>query len=235
MADEPHANPSRDPANDGSMLGMAKQILDKHLQGIDDMLPARVVSYDRESNRAQVVPLVKVLTTDNRQIGRAAVASVPVYRPGGGDMVLSFNLRAGDLGWLKANDRDISIVLQSYAENAPNTMRKHSFQDAMFFPDAMRNVVIDPEDRENAVLQTIDGTVRIALWPDKIKLTSGALTITMGPSEIEIEGPVKFTGPVAFQGPLTTAAGATIDGIAFGSHKHTGVQTGGDVSGGPTS
>lgn len=225
---EAHANPSRDPANDGSMLGMAKQILDKFLQGIDDMLPARVVSYDRASNRASVVPLVKVLTTDNRQIDRAQVASVPVVRCGGGGMVLSFNLKPGDLGWIKANDRDISLVMQSGSDSAPNTLRKHSFQDAVFIPDAMRDVVIDGEDEENAVLQTLDGTVRVAIWPDKIKLTANSLSITIGAASIDIEGPVNFTGPVVM------SAGATIDGIPFGTHKHTGVQTGAGTSGGPT-
>jgi phage baseplate assembly protein gpV len=241
MATEPHANPSRDPANDGSLVGMAQQILDKFLQGIDDMLPARVVAYDRASNRAQVVPLVRVLTTDNRQVGRAAVASVPVFRFGAGDMVLSFQLKPGDLGWLKANDRDISLVLQSGSESAPNSLRKHSFQDAMFFPDAMRDVTIDGEDTDNAVLQTFDGTVRIALWQDKVKITTPDSTVTIGgggvtieSSAIDITGPTTITGPLTVAGAINTTGGVSIDGIPFGSHKHTGVQTGSGTSGGPT-
>jgi len=167
-----HANPSRDPANDDSLLGMVRQVLDKFLQGVDDMLPARVVSYDRDSNRATVVPMVKVLTTDGRQIGRAQVASVPVMQFGGGGVALSFNLTAGDIGWIKANDRDISLILQAYGDNAPNTLRKHSFQDAVFIPDVMRGMVIAAEDETNAVLQTLDGTARLALWPTFLKVTA---------------------------------------------------------------
>lgn len=245
----PHAPPSRDPADDGSLLGMAKLILQKFLQGVDDMLPARVVAYDRQTNRAQVVPLVKVLTTSGEQVGRASVASVPVFRFGGGDMVLSFQLKPGDLGWLKANDRDISLAMQSGAESAPNTVRLHSFQDAMFFPDAMRDVVIDGEDTDNAVLQTLDGTVRIALWPDKVKITTPSATVTVGPDAVEVDaptvtvtsgaialqGPTTITGTLTVNGAITTTGGMSVDGIPFGTHRHTGVQTGTGTSGGPTS
>lgn len=170
MAGEQHSTPSRDPANDDSLLGMARQILDKFLQQIDDMLPARVLSYDRAANRATVMPMVKLLTTDNRQIGRAQIASVPVLRIGGDGVVLAFNLKAGDLGWIKANDRDISLITQGYADSAPNTLRKHSFQDALFIPDEMTGVTIAAEDAEHAVLQTLDGLTRLAVWPEFMKI-----------------------------------------------------------------
>lgn len=240
MADA-FAPPSRDPADDGSLLGMVRSILDKFLQGVDDMLPARVVSYDRATNRANVVPLVKVLTTDGRQIGRAQIASVPVLQLGAGGVVLSLNLKPGDLGWIKANDRDISLVVQSYSENAPNTLRKHSFQDAVFIPDVMHGITTIGEDAENAVLQTLDGSVRVALWPDRVKLSAGALSVTVGPAAIDVVGPVNFHDPVhALQtlkvdGHTDLDGGAKIGGLEFGTHKHTGVQSGGATSGGPTS
>jgi len=209
-----HANPSRDPSNDDSLLGMARQILDKFLQNVDDMLPARVVSYDRTANRAIVVPMVKVLTTDNRQIGRAQVASVPVMQFGGGGVALSFNLAPGDIGWIKANDRDISLILQAYRDNAPNTLRKHSFQDAVFIPDVMRGMTIAGEDAGNAVLQTLDGSVKVAIWPDRVKIAAGALSLTLGPTTVD------------FVGHVNIPDGATIGAIEFGTHTHGGVQTG---------
>lgn len=197
-----HANPSRDPSNDDTMLGMARQILDKFLQNVDDMLPARVVSYDRKANRAIVVPMVKVLTTDNRQIGRAQIASVPVMQFGGGGVALSFNLVPGDIGWIKANDRDISLILQAYRDNAPNTLRKHSFQDAVFIPDVMRGVTIAGEDEGNAVLQTLDGSVRVAIWPTFIKVTAPrGLVVADGPGQgsahavLDVQSTVKAALP----------------------------------------
>jgi len=261
MATNNHANPSRDPANDDSLLGMARQILDKFLQGVDDMLPARVVSYDRTTNRAQVVPMVKVITTADEQITRAQIASVPVMQFGGAGVALSFNLMPGDLGWIKANDRDVSLVLQAYRDSAPNTLRKHSFQDAVFIPDVMHGVMIQGEDEGNAVLQTLDGSIRVAIWPDRLKLTAGALSVTMGPTETVFVGPVTFQDPVVMQstldvtgvttlGSLSSSSldvsgdatvqghsdlqgGATIGVIEFGTHVHTDVVPGGGNSGGP--
>lgn len=232
MAD-PNAFPSRDPANDASLLGMARAILDKHLQGVDDMLPARVVSYDRATNRATVVPMVKVLTTDNRQVTRAQVASVPVMQVGGAGVVMNFNLVPGDLGWIKANDRDISLVLQSYSDNAPNTLRKHSFSDAVFIPDVMHGIVTVGEDSGHAALQTKDGNCRVAIWPDRVKITAGALSVTVGPSGINIVGPVTMSSTLDVAGAVTMPAGATINSIPFATHKHTGVTTGAGTSGGP--
>lgn len=231
MATAPHATPSRDPANDGTLLGMARQLLDKFLQGVDDMLPARVISYDRATNRATVLPLVKLLTTDGRQVGRAQVASVPVMQFGGGNVALSFNLVAGNLGWIKANDRDISLILQSYTENAPNTLRKHSFQDAVFIPDVMHGVTIAGEDSGNAVLQTLDGSVKVALWPDRVKIAAGALSVTVGPSNVAIVGNTTITGTFDVTG-ATTLASATIGGINFGTHVHSDPQ--GGTTGGPS-
>lgn len=185
----PNAPPSVDPANEGSLEGVIETIKKKFLQGIDDMLPARVMSYDRTSNRATIQPVVAMVSTAGAQVQRAQIASVPVLLLGGGGHMLSFNLKAGDFGWLKANDRDTSLFLQSFGDGGPNTHRMHSFEDAMFIPDAMRNFVIDPEDEENAVFQTLDGSTRIALWADKIKLTSGDTTFEMGAAGVTFNGP----------------------------------------------
>lgn len=217
-----NAPPSRDPANAGDMVGVLQQVLRKFLQSVDNALPARVLSYDRDAKRAQVQPLVRVMTTDGRQISRAPIASVPVMAFGGGDVVLSFNLVAGDLGWIHASDRDISLFLQNGQESAPNTLRMHSFDDAVFIPDVMRDYVITPEDAGNAVLQTRDGSVRIALWPDRIKLTAGALSLTIGPTDH------------VFEGHVIMPDGATISGREFLAHTHGNVTTGSGTSGGVT-
>lgn len=237
MTDQ-HATPSRDPANDDSLLGMARQILDKFLAQVDDMLPARVVAYDRASNRATVIPMVKLLTTDNRQISRAQVASVPVMMVGGDGVALSFNLKPGDLGWIKANDRDISLITQGYSDSAPNTLRKHSFQDALFIPDVMRGLTVAAEDEEHAVLQTLDGTVRVAIWPDRVKITAGTIFAEFGPANITLSNgaagiTISPTNATA-QGHFAFPDGVSIGGIEFGTHRHTNVQNGPDTSGGPT-
>lgn len=212
-----NAPPSRDPADEGTLLGAMNVVLRKFLQGVDDMLPARVISYDRGTNRVQVVPLVRVLTTDGRQVMRPQLASLPVVQLGGGGHVLSFNLEAGNLGWIKANDRDISLFLQNFQVSAPNTLRFHSFQDAVFIPDVMTGYTIDAEDSSAAVLQTLDGSVKVSVQLDRVVMQAGASRIEVSPGAILIDGPTVI-----------------INGIPFESHRHTGVLTGGGTSGGPT-
>jgi hypothetical protein len=203
-----NANPSQNPANLGVMSGMFREVLNKFLQQTDDMLPARVLSFNRATNRATVQPLIAVLTTDDQVVPRAQIASVPVLQIGAGGFVLNFPLNPGDLGWIKANDRDISLYLQTLKSSAPNTLRKHSFQDAIFIPDPMRGYTIAGEDAGNVVLQNLDGSVKISLGSDKITLTAPDVAIVS-----------------------TTL---THNGTNIGeTHIHSGVDPGGGTSGPP--
>lgn len=164
---------SRNQSDNGTLAGLLRLVLGKHLQGVDDMLPAKVIAYSAAKNRAQVQPLIHVVTTGNTLVERAQVASVPVAQFGAGGFVIRFPVRTGDTGWIKANDRDISLFKQSYQASSPNTQRKHSFEDALFIPDTLLNgITIAPEDAANAVLQNAAGTVRLALWPGQMKVTT---------------------------------------------------------------
>ncbi len=233
------APPSGDPADDESLAGTLRATFGKFLQQTDDMLPARVVAFDRVKNRATVAPLVAVLTTDNRTVNRAQVASIPVMQFGGGGVVLNFNLKPGDLGWIKASDRDISLFLQAYKESPPNTLRLHSFQDGVFIPDVMKGWTIAAEDDEQAVLQTLDGNARVSVGAARVRLRFGGHRVTLSEGGITLVADGGNTvsilgGGVTITGPTTINGGLTVDGLVFGTHKHTGVQTGAGTSGGPT-
>lgn len=199
--------PSINPTNYGSLNGVMKFVLQKFLQGVDDQLPAQIVSYNRTSNIAQVQPLIAMITTDNVVIQRAALQSVPVHIGGGGGFMVNFPVKAGDLGYIKANDRDISLFLQSYQASAPNTARKHSFEDAIFIPAVMKGYTIAGGDAQNLVIQNLDGTVKISL---------SASTITIKAPTVVIQ---------------STSGNTTIDGKAFLPHVHTDVQSGADDTG----
>lgn len=250
-----NAPPSVDPANDDSMLGMANTILRKFLQRVDDCLPARVVSYDRDTNKAAVQPMVALLTTAGTQVARAQVSEVPVLLLGGGGHMLSFNLKPGDFGWLKACDRDISMFMQSWSAGPPNTLRMHTFEDALFIPDAMRDYTIEGEDDENVVLQTLDGKYRVAIWDDRVKVTGDNTSMTLKTGAVEIVSPliVSITAPnINLNGNVNSGGGpgtpdivlsasnsitinaptVTIQGRTFLGHNHNNVQPGGGNSGG---
>ena len=51
--------------------------------------------------------------------------------------IFKFPVSAGMTGWLIASDRDISIFKSIKKETAPNTPRKHKYQDSFFIPDSI--------------------------------------------------------------------------------------------------
>lgn len=193
-----NAKPSRDPANDDSIVGMLRQVLDKTAQNTDDMLPARVIAFNRETNRAQIQPMIHVVTTNGENVPRAQIIDIPVVQVGGGGFVLLLPLKTGDFGWIKASDRDISLFLQSWQESPPNTFRKHSFSDAVFIPDVMRGWTLAGEDADRAVLQSLDGNTRISIGADDIIMTAGAASLTIAAdavtSTVPIHAPNFITG-----------------------------------------
>lgn len=193
MADNP--NPLRQgPENYtdlGDMLGQIMSIMSKQLE---NMLPCRVISYDRTNNTAVVQILVKIVLTGGEQ-ERAQVGPVPVFVAGGGNYVISFPLKPGDLGWLIANDRDITKFRESLDMAAPGTYRTHSFNDGVLFPDPIRNFTTDGEDT-NMVIQSMDGTQRISMGDNQLHITH--------PVGMTVDAPgMTFNG--AFQADSVTA------------------------------
>lgn len=211
-------SPSIPPSARSDFSGLLQFVLTKFLQRTDDMLPAIVKSYNRATNRAQVQPMISIVSTDNTVIQRGVIASVPVLQLGGGGFVFSCPLNPGDLGWIKANDRDISLFLQTFQNTAPNTARLHTFENGMFIPDTMfKSVTINAEDAGNAVLQSLDGTVRIAIWPDKVKITAPTVEVECTTAQVNASGGAEVTSPtitltasteIILDSPLTSITGA---------------------------
>jgi hypothetical protein len=193
--------------NNNELLTGAFNILADYLRRtMENSLPCKVVAVSDDRKTVTVQPLIKIVTTDGTATSRANISGVPVFTNGSSNWLISFPISVGDIGWLDACDRDISIFLQSYKDSAPATKRKHSFSDARFVPDIMTNYSISAEDSDAMVIQSADGSVKISLNESRIKMVA--------PS-IEIEGDTTITGNVATTGTLTN------NGIYVGStHTH---------------
>lgn len=206
--------PNLDKANDGDFAGVMTDVLQNFLRGVDDMIPAKVVSYDDTTNRATIKPLVMLGTTDGQKISRAQLSNIPVFRFGGGGFFIRFPVKPGDFGWLKATDRDMSLIMQRGGlEDWPNTLRQHSFSDGMFFPDTLKSWVIDGANADALVIQSLDGSVCVSLHSGKVRIEA---------ADIEVVGNMSVTGTMTNNG---TNVGST--------HVHSGVQSGTSNTGGP--
>jgi hypothetical protein len=207
-----NANPSIDPANENTLAGILQFAFGKFLNNVDGMLPAKVVAYDRTKNRVQVQLLIALVATDGTNISRAQIASLPVLVLGGGGFLINFNLNPGDLGWVIANDRDISAFLQSYSESAPNTVRKHSFSDGLFIPDVMTNYTIASEDSSNMVIQNSDGSVKISLGSEKIKIAAPTIELS---GDVIIDDMLTVNGLLVLNGGITSTGGSGPNNATF--------------------
>jgi len=180
--------PSNDPANDKTLTGVIREAFKKLMQRTEDMLPAKIITYDRLNNVATVQPLIQVRDTSGALTSRGQLAKVPVFAMGSGMALLNFNLKPGDLGWIKANDRDISLFIQSLTEQGPNTNRLHQFSDGVFLPDKIRDFIIIDTTSE-ATLQTVDGLFKVELFLDRLVLTGGVSSITITNTGIDMVSP----------------------------------------------
>jgi len=227
--------PSKDPADESTLGGAFRAIFRKLLQGVDGMLPARVIAYDRENNAATVQPMVAVLTTDGSAVSRANVARVPVLALGSNRFAINFPLQPGDLGWIEASDRDISLYMQSLNEAQPNTLRLHSFEDARFIPDALRNFDVSDVAADAMTIQVADGTTRVTISPTMVHIKSASNVHIEAAANVTHDAAAHvFNGPVTFNDHTEHKDGATINGIEHATHKHVGVTAGSGTSGVPT-
>lgn len=214
MSDSRGNNPNINPADNDTLAGVLRFAFSQLMRNVDGMLPARVLAYDRTANRVQVELMIAMVSTSGAQVSRAQIANIPVINFGGGGYILNFPLTVGDLGFVIANDRDISLFLQSYAESPPNTQRVKSFSDAVFIPSVLANYTTTGQDG-NAVLQSLDGSIRLSLSSNAITVSAGSSSIEVKATGVTINSPITtITGELVVQGLTRMQAGFSCTGIA---------------------
>jgi len=192
--------PNINPADNESMAGLLQFTFSEMMKSIQTLLPAKVIKYDRANNRVQVQLLINIVGTSGEVIQNTQIASIPVMLLGGGGFFVSFNLNEGDLGWVFATDRDISLFLQSYKAEAPAVNLIKNFSSSFFIPDVMKNYGVDSE---NAVISSTDGAVSIELSSDTITLTAPNVVINGKAQCNYIVGDLYVEGNIQAQGTIT--------------------------------
>jgi hypothetical protein len=252
----PPVIPSKNPADDGNVGGALNTMFRKRAMKLENKLPAIVISYDRVHNIATVRPMISMLKTNGVTVQRASIASVPVLALGGGGYTMTFPLKNGDLGWIEASDRDISLFLQSMQQSPPNTFLIHRFSQGHFVPDAFRQYTFDSaDDGSSMVIQNYAGTVKVCLDPAAVRVIAPTVNITateainstVGTSSMQLT-PALFTvtAPAislnqtgggttgaAFTGAPVVMPDAIINGVTQSTHHHGNVTNGGGVTNGP--
>lgn len=161
-----------DSSQDESLSSTFDFINNKIKQGLNIMLPCQVLAVDRKKNRVKVLPLIALLKTNGETMSRAIIDDIPICNLSAGGFIINFPIKVGDFGYIKSNDRDISLFKQSYKSSKPNTTRKNDFADSIFIPDVINQNLynISGEDREALVIQSYDNSTKISISDGKIIL-----------------------------------------------------------------
>lgn len=168
--------PSYNPADTQNLSGVLDFYAKKILMQIEKAAPAKIISYDRDTNRAVIQILNYSITSDGDNVARKPLADIPVFCFGGGDTVLSFPIKEGDLGFLYASDGDISVFKKLLQIFAPATYQKHKYKDGVFYPLILNGFTIAADDKEAVVLSSLDGQTKISLKDGNITLDGANIT-----------------------------------------------------------
>lgn len=248
MANTPLSQLTSANQGDKTTLWSALQFMNRQQSlNTDGMIPASISSYDRKENLATVTPLIQFVAVDGSTISRQPLVEIPVLALGGGGFVLNFPISEGDLGWIFAADRDLSLFKQSLSETKPNTGRIKQFSDGLWIPDVFRKYVINAEDEGCVVLQATDGSSRISLNESRVKITSQAVIVDTPMAtftkDVNVKGNLVVEGKTNADGGFesksgtecTLPANATVGGINITTHGHEQQNNGsGRTAGGMT-
>lgn len=215
--------------NDEDLLTGLANVIIKHVKKkMQNCLPVKVVSVSADRKFVNVQPQIMIVDTDKNTTPRAEIKGIPIETSGAGGFLISFNIKAGDLGWINASDRDISLFKQSYGEAKPNTERMHDFGDSRFVPDIMTNFTIAGEDEGAVVIQNRAGNVKIAMDEEEIRITKDSITLVLSGDTITGVAPGGFNlnnftidASGAAASPVSiTAPSAMIGGKELAEHTH---------------
>lgn len=160
----------------------------KIVEDINVLLPAQVIEYDAKNNRVAVRPLIMYTDCKGNPLQRAIIYNIPVFRNGNNNFFIQFPIKKGDCGWIKACDRDISLLKESSnpkQEFKANTRRYHSFNDSVFFPDVFSGGDIHEDNKDALNIQSVNGEVSLSLHGDKIVLNAPHILIQSNDTKIE--------------------------------------------------
>lgn len=200
------------------LTGLIEKLRNRINRDMENMLPCIVQAVSDDRTEVKVKPLITMVDLDGNRVSRQPIANIPVQTLGAGGVMISFPISVGDLGWIQASDRDISLFIQSHLESQPATDRMHSFNDSKFIPDVMYNFVINSEDSNALVIQSTDANVRISL-DSEVRINVGDTRLVVTDSSVTWDASAGFTingAQITSGGDVITASGVSLD-----NHYHT--------------
>lgn len=182
-----------------TLAGWVRNAMDKRLEDLHSVMPARIESYDAQKLTVTVKPLIKLVTTvagKRRVESRPVLTDIPVAFPGGLGVHIDWPLHRGDLVLLLVSEASLDVFKRDGNEVDPLDERRHDLSDAIAIPLWLR-------PRQNAA-------ARIEFTETEIR--AGASL----PTESTVKGETRAQAEAAFLVALGTylAALGTATGLS---------------------
>lgn len=123
-----------------SLITTLKEVINAQLCELHTSLPAEIISYDHAKNLAVVQPVLKRKYKDEESaVEMPNISNVPVAFQRMGPAHLRLPIKPGQTGQLIFTERSIDAWLVSGGKIDPLDPRKHSLNDAVFYPGLVPN------------------------------------------------------------------------------------------------
>lgn len=203
-------------------------------------LPGIVIAANLDAQTVSVQPSIQGIQSSpdgaSRPVNLPLLVDVPIVWPRAGGFALTFPVAAGDEVLVVFSARCIDSWWQSGGIGAPAEARMHDLSDgfAILAPTSQPRK-LSGVSSSNVQLRDESGATFVEITPAGAVRVVATSQVDIEAPTINITGALNVTGEMNLVGELTQSSGImTIGGIEFGTHKHTGVQTGAGTSGGPT-
>jgi hypothetical protein len=206
-------------------------------------MPAIVQTVNLAAQTVAVQPSIQgtVASPDGstRSVNMPLLVDVPIVWPRAGGFALTFPIAPGDEVLVVFASRCIDAWWQSGGVGVAAEARMHDLSDgfAILAPTS--------QPKKFANVSSTNVQLRDTAGTTYVEITPGGKARVVAASAVDIEAPtinlngssaINITAPaIALNGAVTQSGGALVSGgITFGTHKHTGVQSGPSNTGGPT-
>ena len=187
-------------------------------------MPCRIVKVeDKEQQRVSVQPLINIVFSDLSNSERPAILGVPLQSLSSGTSVINIPVKEGDFVLCVFSMRGMDAFKAGDGTPAvPTDFRMFDKRDAIaipgifpfdMHPNLKRVLPFNPDALSLTQDIGLPTESVVELSDTGIALKQGATSVTVSSAGVEITGLL------------------TINGVPFPLHTHTGVTTGGDLSG----
>ncbi|WP_151690813.1 Gp138 family membrane-puncturing spike protein [Acinetobacter junii] len=211
-------------------LSIVRDAIRAELANLWTALPCEIDSYDSEAVTVNVQPLIKIpvmtKTGEIETVELPVIEDVPVMFPCAGGFTITHPINKGDECLVSFADRNIDLWWQSGGIQNPFDMRKHDLSDGFaFFRPQSQTKKIGNISTENLEIRNDENTC-------KIQITPGGEIHFIGSKAI-FHCDVEMNKTLTVKGIIKSLADVIAKTISLFGHKHGGVKSGGDDSGGP--